>query len=325
MPKYLITGVAGFIGSNLAHTLINRGEEVRGIDNFSHGRRENLAGILDKFDFCEADICDLEAVRSACTGVDFILHQGAIGSVPRSVDDPLSTNRSNVGGTLNVLHAAREAGIKRVVYASSSSIYGNSPVLPKRETMPPEPISPYAVSKYAGELYAQSFYKVFGLETVSLRYFNVFGPRQHPSSLYAAVIPKFISQMLNGEQPTIFGDGTQTRDFTYIDNVVSANLLACHAPAANVCGRTFNIAVGTSFSLNQLYSQLQEITGFDQPPCYGRKRAGDVHASLAEITAAQEAFAYKPRVQFKEGLQQTVEWYRAELRSEAAQFGRVGV
>ena len=325
MPKYLITGVAGFIGSNLAHTLINRGEEVRGIDNFSHGRRENLAGILDKFDFRKADLCDLDAVRSSCKGIEFILHQGAIGSVPRSVDDPLSTNLSNVGGTLNVLSAAREAGVKRVVYASSSSIYGDSLVLPKRETMSPAPVSPYAVSKYAGELYARSFYKVFGLETVSLRYFNVFGPRQHPSSLYAAVIPKFISQMLNGEQPTIFGDGTQTRDFTYIENVVSANLLACHAPAANVCGRTFNIAVGTSFSLNQLYSQLQELTGFDQPPRHAPKRAGDVHASLADITVAEEGLGYKPLVQFKGGLQQTVEWYRAELGSEAAQFRRVSV
>ena len=325
MPKYLITGVAGFIGSNLAHTLIRRGEEVCGMDNFSHGRRENLAGILDRFDFREADICDLDAVRSACKGVDFVLHQGAIGSVPRSLDDPLGTNRTNVGGTLNVLKAARETGVKRIIYAGSSSIYGESPELPKRETMMPSPISPYAVSKYAGELYAQSFYKVLGLETVSLRYFNVFGPRQHPSSLYAAVIPKFISHMLNGEQPTIFGDGTQTRDFTFIENVVSANLLACHAPAADVCGRAFNIAVGTSFSLNQLYSSLQELTAFPKPPRYAPKRAGDVYASLADISAAQSALGYKPLVQFKEGLRQTVEWYRAELRSEAAQFGRVSV
>ncbi|HEY6969641.1 MAG TPA: SDR family oxidoreductase [Candidatus Angelobacter sp.] len=325
MPKYLITGVAGFIGSNLAHTLINRGEEVRGIDNFSHGRHENIAAILDKFDFREADICDLDAVRSSCKGIDFVLHQGAIGSVPRSVEDPLSTNRSNVEGTLNLLSAAREAGVKRVVYASSSSIYGDSPVLPKRETMSPAPISPYAVSKYAGELYARSFYEVFGLETVSLRYFNVFGPRQHPSSLYAAVIPKFISQMLNGEQPTIFGDGTQTRDFTYIENVVSANLLACHAPAAKVCAGAFNIAVGAFLSLNQLYSLLQELIGFDQLPRYESKRAGDVHASLADITAAQEALGYRPLIQFKEGLQKTVEWYRAELSSGAAQFRRVSV
>src|SRR5215471_7600638 len=306
MPKYLITGAAGFIGSNLAHALVGRGEEVRGVDNFSHGRRENIAGILNKFDFREADICDLDTVRSACEGMDFVLHQGAVGSVPRSLDDPVGTNQTNVGGTLNVLKAAREAGVKRVVYASSSSIYGDSPVLPKRENMMPEPISPYAVSKYAGELYAQSFYKVLGFETVGLRYFNVFGPRQHPSSLYAAVIPKFIALMLNGEQPTIFGDGTQTRDFTYIENVVSANLLACQAPAGSVCGKTFNIAVGTNFTLNQLYSLLQELTGFSKPAKYVARRAGDVHASLADISAAEKAMGYKSLVGFKEGLRRTV-------------------
>lgn len=325
MSKYLVTGAAGFIGSNLVHTLVSRGEEVRGMDNFSHGRRENIAGILAQFDFREADICDLDAVRSACKGMDFVLHQGAVGSVPRSLDDPLGTNQTNVAGTLNVLNAAREAGVERVVYASSSSIYGDSPSLPKRETMMPAPISPYAVSKYAGELYAQSFYKVLGLETVSLRYFNVFGPRQHPSSLYAAVIPKFVSKMLKGEQPTIFGDGTQTRDFTFIENVVSANLLACHAPAANVCGKTFNVAVGTNFTLNQLYSLLQELTGFCRPPLYGPKRTGDVHESLADISSAEKAMGYKCVVEFKEGLRRTVEWYRVELSSEAAQFRRVSV
>jgi nucleoside-diphosphate-sugar epimerase len=313
MSRYLITGAAGFIGSNLAHTLVSRGEEVRGLDNLSHGRRENIAGILDKFDFREADICDQEAVRSACDGMDFVLHQGAVGSVPRSLDDPLGTNQSNVAGTLNVLTAARDAGVKRVVYASSSSVYGDSPILPKRENMMPEPISPYAVSKFAGELYAQSFCRVLGLETVSLRYFNVFGPRQHPSSQYAAVIPKFISQMLTGEQPTIFGDGTQTRDFTFIENVVSANLLACHAPAQNVCGKTFNIAVGTNFTLNQLYSFLQELTGFSKPPVYAPARAGDVHESLADIGSAEKALGYKVLVGFKEGLRRTAEWYREEF------------
>src|SRR5262245_25451167 len=313
MSKYLVTGAAGFIGSNIVHTLVGRGEEVRGIDNFSHGRRENIADVLNKFDFHEADLCNLDAVRAACKGMDFVLHEGAVGSVPRSLDDPLGTNQANVGGTLNVLHAAREAGVKRVVYASSTSIYGDSPTLPKRENMMPEPISPYAVSKYAGELYALSFYKVLGFETVSLRYFNVFGPRQHPSSLYAAVIPKFISQMLEGTQPTIFGDGTQTRDFTFIENVVSANLLACHAPAASVCGRTFNIAVGANFTLNQLYSLLQELTGFSKPPKYAPKRVGDVHASLADISAAEKAMGYKSLVEFKEGLRRTVEWYRGEF------------
>lgn len=313
MAKYLVTGAAGFIGSNIVHWLIGRGEEVRGIDNFSHGRRENISDVLHKFDFREADICDLNVMRAACKGMDYVLHQGAVGSVPRSMDDPLGTNRANVEGTLNVLQAARETGIKRVVYASSSSVYGDTPTLPKRENMLPEPISPYAVSKYAGELYAQSFHKVMGLETVSLRYFNVFGPRQHPSSLYAAVIPKFISQMLRGEQPAIFGDGGQTRDFTFIENVVAANLLACHAPAQKVCGRAFNIAVNKNLSLNQLYSNLQELTGFSRPALHTPARAGDVRESLADITLAQQALGYQPLVEFKEGLRRTVEWYRGEL------------
>ena len=313
MAKYLVTGAAGFIGSNIVHWLIGRGEEVRGIDNFSHGRHENIADILHRFDFREADICDLNVMLSGCKGMDYVLHQGAVGSVPRSMDDPLGTNRANVEGTLNVLQAARETGIKRVVYASSSSVYGDTPTLPKRENMLPEPISPYAVSKYAGELYAQSFYKVMGLQTVSLRYFNVFGPRQHPSSLYAAVIPKFIGQMLKGEQPTIYGDGGQTRDFTFIENVISANLLACHALAEKVCGRAFNIAVNKNLSLNQLYSNLQELTGFSRPALYSAARAGDVRESLADITLAQQAMGYQPLVDVKEGLRRTVEWYRSEL------------
>src|SRR5215472_14643842 len=325
MARYLITGIAGFIGSSIARALLAQGEQVRGVDNLSTGKRENITEILDRIDFREADLLDMEAMKKACTGVHCVFHQAAIPSVPKSVRDPLGSNQANVDGTVNILIAARDANVKRVVYAASSSAYGDTPTLPKHEEMKPSPISPYAVAKLASEYYMVSFYRCYGLETVCLRYFNIFGPRQDPTSPYSGVLAKFITQMLAGEQPTIFGDGTQSRDFTYIDNAVDANLLACHAPAANVCGRTFNIAVGTSFSLNQLYSQLQEITGFDQPPCYGRKRAGDVHATLAKITAAQEAFAYKPRVQFKEGLQQTVEWYRAELRSEAAQFGRVGV
>jgi nucleoside-diphosphate-sugar epimerase len=314
MAKYLVTGAAGFVGSNIVHSLLERGEEVRGIDNSSHSRPENIAGIIDKFDFHHGDITDLEAVRSACKGVDFVLHQAALGSVPRSLDDPLATNHANIVGTLTVLQAARTTGVKRVVYASSSSAYGDTPTLPKRESMPSNPISPYAVSKYAGELYAQTFNKVMGLETVSLRYFNVFGPRQHPSSQYAAVIPKFIRMMLNGEQPIMFGDGTQTRDFTFIENVVSANLLACQAPGANVCGKMFNVAAGKMFSLNQLYSMLQELTGFSKPPKYAPARTGDVHDSLADISAAEKAMGYRTLVGFQEGLQRTVEWYRAELR-----------
>ncbi len=310
MPKYLVTGVAGFIGSNIAHALLSRGEQVRGIDNFSHGRRENLFGLEGKLDFREADITDFEAIRSACEGMDYVLHQAALGSVPRSIANPLASNHANVVGTLSVLQAARETGVKRVVYAGSSSAYGDTPTLPKREDMPSNPISPYAVSKYAGELYAQSFYKVLNVETVSLRYFNVFGPRQHPTSAYAAVIPKFIRQMLKGEQPTIFGDGQQSRDFTYIDNVVSANVLACHAPAANVCGRMFNVAAGRNYSLNEVYRLLQELIGYDRPALYAETRSGDVRDSLADTTPAREAMGYKTLVEFKDGLRRTVDWYR---------------
>jgi UDP-glucose 4-epimerase len=313
MPKYLITGVAGFIGSNLAHALIERGQEVRGIDNFSHGRRENIAGMVRHFDFRNADITDASAIRSACEGVDYVLHQAALGSVPRSLADPMATNQANVAGTLSVLEAARVAGVKRVIFASSSSVYGNTPTLPKQEDMQLNPVSPYAVSKCAGELYCRSFYNVLGLETTCLRYFNVFGPRQHPTSQYAAVIPKFIRQMLNGEQPTIFGDGGQRRDFTFVDNVVSANLLACEAPAHKACGRAFNVAAGRNFSLNELYRILQQITGFDLPSAYAGERPGDVRDSLADTTEAQEALGYKTLVAFPEGLEKTVEWYQSEL------------
>jgi nucleoside-diphosphate-sugar epimerase len=313
MAKYLVTGAAGFVGSNIVHSLLERGEEVRGIDSFSHSRPENIAGILHQFDFRHGDVTDLEAVRSACEGMDYVLHQAALGSVPRSLDDPLATNHANIVGTLTVLQAARTAGVKRVVYASSSSAYGDTPALPKRESMQSNPISPYAVSKYAGELYAQTFYRNMELETVSLRYFNVFGPRQHPSSPYAAVVPKFIRQMLNGEQPVIFGDGTQTRDFTFVDNVVSANLLACQAPAGKVCGKMFNVAAGKKFSLNQLYSLLQKLTGVSTPARYAPDRKGDVHDSLADTSAAEEAMGYRVLVELEEGLRRTVEWYRAEL------------
>jgi len=313
MPKYLITGAAGFIGSNLAHALIERCQDVRGIDNFSHGRWENIADIAHRFDFRHADINDAHAIRSACDGVDYVLHQAALGSVPRSLADPIATNHANVAGTLSVLEAAREAGVKRVIFASSSSVYGNTPVLPRREDMPLSPISPYAVSKAACELYCQSLYNVLGLETVSLRYFNVFGPRQHPTSQYAAVIPKFIRQILNGERPTIFGNGKQSRDFTFVDNVVAANLLACEAPADKVCGRAFNIAAGKNVTLNELYLILQQITGFDPPPVYVAERPGDVRDSLADTTAAQETLGYKTLVTFPEGMEKTVEWYQSEL------------
>jgi nucleoside-diphosphate-sugar epimerase len=310
MAKYLVTGVAGFIGSNIAHALIERGEDVRGIDDFSHGRLENIADILGKLDFHEADITDSKAIYSACEGVEYVLHQAALGSVPRSLANPLASNHANVVGTLSVLQAARDTGVRRVIYASSSSIYGDTATLPKRESMPSNPISPYAVSKYAGELYAKSFHRLLGLETVCIRYFNVFGPRQHPTSQYAAVIPKFIRQMLSGEQPTIFGDGQQSRDFTFIENVISANVLACQAPAEKVCGRFFNIAAGKNFNLNEVYSWLQELTGYSQSPQYAPARSGDVQDSLADTTSAQEAMGYRTLVEFKEGLRRTVAWYQ---------------
>ncbi len=313
MAKYLITGVAGFIGSNIAHTLVAQGHQVRGIDNLSDGRMGNLAGILDRVDLRQADITDDDAMRSACTGMDYVLHQAARGSVPRSLADPVGSNHANVVGTLKVLHAAREAGVRRVVLASSSSVYGDTPTLPKREDMPCAPISPYAVSKYAGELYAQSFAHLLGLESVCLRYFNVFGPRQHPTSQYAAVIPKFIRAMLQGQQPVIFGDGQTSRDFTFVDNVVSANLLACRAPAEKVSGQVFNVATGKSFSLNQLCSLLQELTGYSGAPSYAPARSGDIKDSLADSSRARKAMEYETLVDFKEGLRRTVEWYRQEF------------
>jgi len=313
MAKYLITGVAGFIGSNLAHALIDRCKDVRGIDNFSHGRWENIVDIAHRFDFRNADINDEHAIRSACDGVDYVLHQAALSSVPRSLADPIATNHANVAGTLSVLEAARATGVKRVIFASSSSVYGNTPNLPRLEQMQLNPASPYAVSKAAGELYCQGFYNVLGLETVCLRYFNVFGPCQHPTSPYAAVIPTFIRQMLQGEQPTIFGDGKQTRDFTFVDNVVAANLQACDAPAHEVCGRAFNIAAGRSVTLNELYSVLQKLTRFDQPAAHAAERPGDVRDSLADTTQAQQALGYKTSVSFPEGLEKTVAWYKREI------------
>jgi len=319
MPLYLITGIGGFIGSSLARALLGRNERVRGVDNFSTGRRENIAGILDRIDFREADILDLGAMHDACAGVDYVLHQAAIPSVPKSVLDPLGSNRANVDGTVNVLVAARDAKVKRVVYAASSSAYGDTPTLPKHENMNPDPISPYAVSKLASEHYMVSFYRCYGLETVSLRYFNIFGPRQDPSSPYSGVLAKFITAMLRGEQPTIFGDGEQSRDFTYIDNAVSANLLACQAPAARAAGRVFNVATGRRVSLNETFKLLQGLTGYSGPPAYGPEREGDIKHSLAEISKAEAALGYKPNVDFEEGLRRTVEWYREteDLQSSA--------
>jgi UDP-glucose 4-epimerase len=312
MALYLITGIGGFIGSSLARELLRRGEQVRGVDNFSTGKKDNLSGILETIDFREADILDLEAMKLACTGADYVLHQAAIPSVPKSVLDPIGSNRANIDGTLNVLVAARDAKVKRVVYAASSSAYGDTPTLPKKEEMTPDPISPYAVAKLASERYMISFYRCYGLETVSLRYFNIFGPRQDPSSPYSGVLAKFITQMLRGEQPTIFGDGEQSRDFTYIDNAVEANLLACKAPPAEAAGKVFNIATGRRATLNETFKLLQEITSYSGSPVYASERGGDIKHSLADISRAEAALGYKPKVDFEEGLRRTVEWYRGK-------------
>ena len=310
MSLYLITGIGGFIGSSLARALLSRGEQVRGVDNFCTGKRENLADILDRIDFHEADIVDLAAMRKACAGVDFVLHQAAIPSVPKSVLDPLGSNQANVDGTVNVLIAARDAKVKRLVYAASSSAYGDTPTLPKREDMKPDPISPYAVAKLASEHYLISFYRCYQLETVALRYFNIFGPRQDPSSPYSGVLAKFITVMLRGEQPSIYGDGEQSRDFTYIDNAVEANLLACKAPAAKVAGQMFNVATGRRVSLNETFKLLQPLTSYKGQPKYGPERGGDIKHSLADISKAEAGLGYKPKIDFEEGLRRTVEWYR---------------
>lgn len=313
MARILITGIAGFIGSTLARAVLERGDQVCGIDNFSTGKAENLADIRDHIEFIQADLNDEESVRRACRGIDFVLHQAAIPSVPRSVADPLSSNLANVDASLRLLIAARDAKVKRVVYASSSSVYGDTPTLPKREDMLPNPISPYAVSKLAAEHYMGAFYSSYGLETVAIRYFNVFGPRQDPSSQYSGVLAKFIPAMLRGEQPTIYGDGEQSRDFTFVQNTVEGNLLACSAPADRVAGRAFNVATGKRVTLNYVYSVLQKLTGFDRPPRYGPERVGDIKHSLADISLAEACLGYKTCVGFEEGLKLTVDWYRSQL------------
>src|ERR1039458_1763991 len=323
MAKYLVTGAAGFIGSSLVRALLDRGEQVRGIDNFETGRRENLSEVLSQIDFREADILDLDAMHKACTGVDYVLHHAAIPSVPKSVLDPIGSNRANVDGTVNVLVAARDAKVKRVVYAASSSVYGDTPTLPKREAMTPNPISPYAVAKLASECYMLSFYRCYGLETVCLRYFNIFGPRQDPSSTYSGVLAKFSMQMLRGEQPMIFGDGETSRDFTYIDNAVSANLLACSAPAAQCAGRVFNCATGRRITLNETFGALKQLTGYKGAVKYGPERGGDIKHSLADITQAQKHLAYKVLVSFEDGLRRTVEWYKSQRQPVGARAAQL--
>ena len=306
---YLVTGGAGFIGSNLARTLAAKGEKVRVLDDFSTGRRENIAGI-EGLEVLEGSLLDSDCVKRAVEGVEYVLHQAAIPSVPRSIADPLRSNEANVTGTLNLLEAAKGAGVRRFVFAASSSAYGDTKVLPKVESMPSDPLSPYAVGKYTGELYVRVYANIYELPTVSLRYFNIFGPRQDPASEYAAVIPKFIQLMLKGESPVIYGDGEQSRDFTFIDNAVEANLLACRSGKVGV-GEVINVACGARYSLNDLVQILNEIMGTRIEPLYSEARPGDVKHSLADITRARELLNYEVGVDFREGLKKTVEWLRA--------------
>lgn len=313
--KVLVTGGAGFIGSHLARRLLDDGHEVRVIDNFSTGSRSNLEVLGDSIDLVEGDIQSYERAHNAVQGREIVFHEAALPSVPRSIQDPLTSTAVNVIGTLNLLLAARDSGVRRVVYASSSSIYGADKTLPKSEDQAPKPISPYAVAKLASEGYCRSFSEVYGLETVAIRYFNVFGPRQDPLSQYAAVIPRFITALLRGEAPVVFGDGEQSRDFTYIDNVVEANLLA--ARAEGVSGQTFNIACGERISLNRLLDELRAIIGTDVEASYLEGRPGDVKHSLADIGRAREQLAYEPLVSLDEGLRRTVEHLRGRALSQA--------
>ena len=309
MARYLVTGAAGFIGRSIAAALLERGETVRGVDSLITGKRSNLVGI-EAMEFLEGDLADPAVCAKACEGMEIVFHEAALASVPRSVADPVATNVACVDATLNVLVAARDAGVRRVVYAGSSSAYGESPTQPKHEGMLPNPISPYAVAKLAGEHYMRVFAKVYGLETVVLRYFNVFGPYQDPTSHYSGVLAIFCRKMLAGEQPTIYGDGEQSRDFTYIANVVHANLLAASAPAEKVSGQMMNAATGSRITLNETFAILRDLTGYSGDPAYAEGRAGDIRDSLADISLAEDLLGYKPQVDFREGLRRTVEWYR---------------
>jgi nucleoside-diphosphate-sugar epimerase len=311
MDKFLVTGGAGFIGSNICRRLVADGCFVRVLDNLLTGKKANLSGIIDKVDFVEADAGDAEAARAALDGVDVVLHQAALPSVPRSVSDPAATHRHCVDATFTLLLAARDAKVRRFVYAASSSAYGDSPTLPKVEAMPPKPLSPYAAAKLAGEFYCSTFHEVFGIETVSLRYFNVFGPRQDPASQYAAAIPAFVTAILSDRRPTVYGDGEQSRDFTYIDNVVEANILA--ARAKKTAGEAVNVACGQAVTVNRIIDRINALAGKDIRPVYTDPRPGDVKHSLADITAARELLGYEPLVDFDSGLQKALGWYRDNL------------
>ncbi len=310
MKKYLVTGGAGFIGSNIVSKILEQGNFVRVLDNFFTGKQENIKEFLDNknFELIEGDITDLGVAKKAVKGIDFVLHQAAVPSVPRSIEDPIRSNEANVTGTLNMLVAARDEKVKRFVYASSSSVYGDNPELPKREDFPIRPISPYALTKYAGERYCQIFCQIYGLPTICLRYFNVFGPKQNPFSQYAAVIPNFILSALKNEKPIVYGDGEQSRDFTFVENVVSANLLAAEAESG--FGEVFNVACNKETSLNQLLSMISEMNGTEIVAEYKTGRVGDVPHSKADISKAKEILKYDPKVEFKDGLLKTFDWYK---------------
>lgn len=318
--RYLVTGGAGFIGSNTVDELVQRGHSVVVLDDFSAGKEDNLAEIRNKITIIKGSITDIEVVRKAMHEAEFVLHLAARTSVPRSVKDPLETNRINVEGTLNVLVAAKELRVKRVVFAASSSAYGETPTLPKVESMQPAPISPYGVTKYVGEIYGQAFLKCYGLETVSLRYFNIFGPRQDPGSPYSGVLAKFCTAFLEDTPPVVFGDGEQTRDFTFVDNAVHANLLACEAP--NVAGKVFNVGCGDRISLNQVLAALGKVTGKPLQAQYDPPREGDIRDSQADISEARRYLGYAPQVGFQEGLELTFGWYRESQQKPAAKAER---
>jgi nucleoside-diphosphate-sugar epimerase len=309
MARYLVTGGAGFIGSNIVETLVRRGEDVRVFDNFATGKPKNLAGLDGRIEFIEGDIRDLDRVHEAVNNMDYVLHQAALPSIPRSIKDPITTNEVNITGTLNVLVAARDAKVKRVIYAASSSAYGDTPTLPKREDMPAKPISPYAISKYTGEQYCQIFTELYGLETVCLRYFNIFGPRQDPHSPYSGVISIFIKGFLNRVPPKIYGDGEQSRDFTFVANAVRANLLACDAQGA--AGQVFNIACGERTTINKLAYLIRDFLNSNVEPVHVDKRPGDVRHSLADITKAQTILGYEPKVDLTVGLMKTIDWFQS--------------
>ncbi len=310
MAKYLVTGGAGFIGSNIVDALLRRGKYVRVLDNFSTGKPQNLVGLDGKIEFIEGDIRDLDRVREAVKGMDYVLHQAALPSIPRSISDPITTNEVNLTGTLNVLVASRDAKVKRVIYAASSSAYGDNPTLPKREDMPVRPISPYGISKYAGEQYCQIFTEIYVLETVCLRYFNIFGPKQDPHSPYSGVISIFIKAYLCGVPPKIYGDGEQSRDFTFVANAVRANLLACDAEGA--AGQVFNIACGQRTTINELARLIRELLESDIEPVHVAQRPGEILHSLADISKAQTVLGYEPKVDLTVGLMKTIDWFQLE-------------